>query len=102
MGIIISENLVECVKMSEENSEDSQALINEAVELLIKVNDKYNNNYSNVSYWYLRRIYFWISRYRGAIVIYPALLLLPPLFGLPTYSAYIASGLTSSQVFLVH
>ena len=25
MGIIISENLVECVKMSEENSEDSQA-----------------------------------------------------------------------------
>ena len=39
MGIIISENLVECVKMSEENSEDSQALINEAVELLIKVND---------------------------------------------------------------
>lgn len=36
MGIIISENLVECVKMSEENSEDSQVLINEAVELLIK------------------------------------------------------------------
>ena len=36
MGIIISENLVECVKMSEENSEDFQALINEAVELLIK------------------------------------------------------------------
>ena len=36
MGIIISENLVEFVKMSEENSEDSQALINEAVELLIK------------------------------------------------------------------
>lgn len=36
MGIIISENLVEYVKMSEENSEDSQALINEAVELLIK------------------------------------------------------------------
>ena len=72
MGIIISENLVECVKMSEENSEDSQALINEAVELLIKVNDKYNHHYSNVSYWYLRRIYFWISRYRGAIVIYPA------------------------------
>ncbi|MRE42115.1 persulfide-sensing transcriptional repressor CstR, partial [Klebsiella quasipneumoniae] len=36
MGIIISENLVECVKMSEDNSEDSQALINEAVELLIK------------------------------------------------------------------
>ena len=36
MGIIISENLVECVKMSEENSEDSQALINEAVELLVK------------------------------------------------------------------
>lgn len=35
----------------------------------------------------------------GAIVIYPALLLLPPLFGLPTYSAYIASGLTSSQLF---
>ena len=38
----------------------------------------------------------------GEQFIYPALLLLPPLFGLPTYSAYIASGLTSSQVFLVH
>ncbi|WP_305808820.1 sulfite exporter TauE/SafE family protein [Staphylococcus epidermidis] len=34
----------------------------------------------------------------GAIIIYPMLLLLPPLVGLPTYSAYIASGLTSSQV----
>ena len=73
MGIIIRENLVECVKMSEENSEDSQALINEAVELLIKVNDKYNHHDNNVSYWYIRRIYFWISRYRGAIVIYPML-----------------------------
>ena len=35
----------------------------------------------------------------GAIIIYPMLLLLPPLVGLPTCSAYIASGLTSSQVF---
>lgn len=35
----------------------------------------------------------------GAIIIYPAILLLPPLFGVPGYSAYIASGLTSSQVF---
>ncbi|MBI5972761.1 sulfite exporter TauE/SafE family protein [Staphylococcus caledonicus] len=35
----------------------------------------------------------------GAIIIYPAILLLPPLFGVPSYSAYIASGLTSSQVF---
>lgn len=35
----------------------------------------------------------------GAIIIYPAILLLPPLFGGPSYSAYIASGLTSSQVF---
>ncbi|MEX5963407.1 sulfite exporter TauE/SafE family protein [Staphylococcus ureilyticus] len=35
----------------------------------------------------------------GAIIIYPAILLLPPLFGVPAYSAYIASGLTSSQVF---
>ncbi|MBF7025750.1 sulfite exporter TauE/SafE family protein [Staphylococcus kloosii] len=35
----------------------------------------------------------------GAIIIYPAVLLLPPLFGVPAYSAYIASGLTSSQVF---
>ncbi len=33
----------------------------------------------------------------GAIIIYPAIL--PPLFGAPAYSAYIASGLTSSQVF---
>ena len=101
MGIIISENLVECVKMSEENSEDSQALINEAVELLVKVNDKYNNNYSNVSYWYLRRVYFGLVGI-GEPLLFTQLLLLPPLFGLPTYSAYIASGLTSSQVFLVH
>ncbi|RIO55125.1 sulfite exporter TauE/SafE family protein [Staphylococcus hominis] len=35
----------------------------------------------------------------GAIIIYPAILLLPPLFGVPVYNAYIASGLTSSQVF---
>lgn len=35
----------------------------------------------------------------GTIIIYPAILLLPPLFGAPAYSAYIASGLTSSQVF---
>lgn len=35
----------------------------------------------------------------GAIIIYPAILLLPRLFGAPAYSAYIASGLTSSQVF---
>ena len=35
----------------------------------------------------------------GSIIIYPAILLLPPLFGVPAYSAYIASGLTSSQVF---
>ncbi|GEP83647.1 Sulfite exporter TauE/SafE [Staphylococcus piscifermentans] len=35
----------------------------------------------------------------GSIIIYPAILLLPPLFGTPEYSAYIASGLTSSQVF---
>ncbi|HGN7420580.1 TPA: sulfite exporter TauE/SafE family protein [Staphylococcus aureus] len=35
----------------------------------------------------------------GAIFIYPAIILLPPLFGAPAYSAYIASGLTSSQVF---
>ncbi|HDE6782548.1 TPA: sulfite exporter TauE/SafE family protein [Staphylococcus aureus] len=35
----------------------------------------------------------------GAIIIYPAILILPPLIGIPAYSAYIASGLTSSQVF---
>lgn len=35
----------------------------------------------------------------GSIIIYPAILLLPPLFGAPSYSTYIASGLTSSQVF---
>ncbi|CAM4039136.1 metal-sensitive transcriptional regulator [Staphylococcus schweitzeri] len=36
MGIIISENLVECVKQAEANNEDSQTLINEAVNLLVK------------------------------------------------------------------
>ncbi|HCZ1267629.1 TPA: sulfite exporter TauE/SafE family protein, partial [Staphylococcus aureus] len=27
----------------------------------------------------------------GAIIIYPAILILPPLIGIPAYSAYIAS-----------
>lgn len=35
----------------------------------------------------------------GSIIIYPAILLIPPLFGAPIYSAHIASGLTASQVF---
>ncbi len=36
MRIIISENLIECVKTAEENNESSQELINEAVNLLVK------------------------------------------------------------------
>lgn len=36
MGIIISKNLIECVKTAEENNESSQELINEAVNLLVK------------------------------------------------------------------
>lgn len=36
MGLIISENLIECVKTAEENNESSQELINEAVNLLVK------------------------------------------------------------------
>ncbi|WP_281197355.1 metal-sensitive transcriptional regulator [Staphylococcus felis] len=36
IGVIVSENLVECVKTAEENNEDTQALIDEAVELLVK------------------------------------------------------------------
>ncbi|PCF49680.1 sulfite exporter TauE/SafE family protein [Staphylococcus delphini] len=35
----------------------------------------------------------------GAIIIYPAILLIPPILGAPAYSAYLTSGLTSSQVF---
>lgn len=35
----------------------------------------------------------------GAIIIYPALLIIPPMLGLPSYNAYIASGLISAQVF---
>src|SRR5699024_1441313 len=35
----------------------------------------------------------------GAIIIFPAILLIPPLLGMDTYSAYVASGLTSLQVF---
>lgn len=37
ISIIISENLIECVKQAENNDEDAQQLINEAVELLVKV-----------------------------------------------------------------
>lgn len=36
IGVIVSENLVECVKTAEENNEDTQTLIDEAVELLVK------------------------------------------------------------------
>lgn len=36
MGIIISKNLIECVKTAEENNESSQELIDEAVNLLVK------------------------------------------------------------------
>ncbi|WP_323703656.1 persulfide-sensing transcriptional repressor CstR [Mammaliicoccus sp. Dog046] len=36
MGIIISENLIECVKLADENNESSEEMINEAVELLVK------------------------------------------------------------------
>src|SRR5699024_10459687 len=35
----------------------------------------------------------------GAIIIYPAILVLPILFGFPVYTPYVASGLTSVQVF---
>ncbi|MHD0396386.1 sulfite exporter TauE/SafE family protein [Staphylococcus simulans] len=35
----------------------------------------------------------------GAIIIYPAILIIPSLLGLHTYTPYLASGLTSSQVF---
>ncbi|EOB8149111.1 persulfide-sensing transcriptional repressor CstR [Staphylococcus aureus] len=36
MGIIISENLIECVKVAGDDEESSQELINEAVNLLVK------------------------------------------------------------------
>ncbi|HCW3602246.1 TPA: persulfide-sensing transcriptional repressor CstR [Staphylococcus aureus] len=36
MGIIISENLIECVKSAADDEESSQELINEAVNLLVK------------------------------------------------------------------
>ncbi|HDP2986482.1 TPA: persulfide-sensing transcriptional repressor CstR [Staphylococcus aureus] len=36
MGIIISENLIECVKVAVDDEESSQELINEAVNLLVK------------------------------------------------------------------
>ena len=35
----------------------------------------------------------------GAIIIYPMIILIPPLFGLESFTAYTASGLTSAQVF---
>ena len=96
MGIIISENLVECVKMSEENSEDSQALINEAVELLIKVND--NGDHDNhVTHWNIWRIYFRIGWYSNYHLSYAFII---TTFGWSTtYSAYIASGLTQVRCF---
>ncbi|QPC45694.1 metal-sensitive transcriptional regulator [Mangrovibacillus cuniculi] len=36
MGVIVSENLVECVVEAKENGEDTDALIKEAVNLLVK------------------------------------------------------------------
>ena len=38
MSIIISENLIECVKAAADDEESSQELINEAVNLLVKSN----------------------------------------------------------------
>ena len=35
----------------------------------------------------------------GAIIVYPAILILPQVFGLDGYTAFVASGLTASQVF---
>lgn len=36
MAIVLSENLVECVKLAENNNEDSQEMIEEAINLLVK------------------------------------------------------------------
>jgi len=36
MGVIISENLIECAKTTNNNDEISQEMINEAVNLLVK------------------------------------------------------------------
>ncbi|MCY1038910.1 persulfide-sensing transcriptional repressor CstR [Staphylococcus nepalensis] len=36
MGVIISENLIECVKAADDKGESSQEMINEAVNLLVK------------------------------------------------------------------
>ncbi|WP_368654289.1 persulfide-sensing transcriptional repressor CstR [Ornithinibacillus sp. 4-3] len=36
MGVIISENLVRCIKESADNEDISEEIINEAVELLVK------------------------------------------------------------------
>lgn len=36
MGVIISENLIECVKTADDKGESSQEMINEAVNLLVK------------------------------------------------------------------
>ncbi|WP_226038233.1 metal-sensitive transcriptional regulator [Aquibacillus saliphilus] len=36
MGLVVSSNLVECVQKSEENGEDTEELVQEAVNLLVK------------------------------------------------------------------
>ncbi|WP_407270543.1 metal-sensitive transcriptional regulator [Radiobacillus sp. PE A8.2] len=36
MGVIVSSNLVECVRKAEEDGEDSEAFVKEAVNLLVK------------------------------------------------------------------
>ncbi|WP_066189638.1 MULTISPECIES: persulfide-sensing transcriptional repressor CstR [Gracilibacillus] len=36
MGVIISENLVECVREADQEGASSQEMINEAIELLVK------------------------------------------------------------------
>lgn len=38
----------------------------------------------------------------GAIIIYPAILILPPLIGIPAYSAYMLRDLPLVKYFSVH
>src|SRR5690625_5028393 len=99
MGIIISENLIECVKTAEDNGENSEELINEAVNLLVKVIMDISTVIMMLLIGVFGGFISGLVGIGGAIIIYQAILLLPPLFGVPAYSAYTASGLTSSQVF---
>ncbi len=53
MGLIVSTNLEHCVRESLEKGEDTQNLVKEAVDLLVRVDKKFINLYLRLTNFYM-------------------------------------------------